>query len=254
MSKKSETSFKTKQPALKKVRTVGDISEFVLTSNGIHILYVNRPGTGVITSNILYKVGSRDESRGETGLAHMLEHMLFRQTKRNLAEGSKPSAMLFESEIGANLNANTWKDRTTYCFSYPKEHFDRALSIEAERMTELVITDETFKPEQTNVLSEFDSYAGDEKFLIATQMCPTTFHSHPYSHETIGYREDIESFTTEKLMRFYRKYYTPQNAVLIIVGDVSEATMKKSVLFHFLKCPTSETFIERVKIIEPSQE
>jgi zinc protease len=115
---------------VKKYKT---ISEYVLR-NGLTVLYMEAKGTGVITSNIVYKVGARDERAGETGLAHMLEHMLFKPTKVDLAQKIDSGAMQFERETGCILNANTWKDRTTYFFSYPKVHFARALQIEAERM------------------------------------------------------------------------------------------------------------------------
>lgn len=252
MSKKSETNTKT-TPTLKKVRSIGEITEYVLESNGLRVLFVGRPGTGVITSNIVYKVGSRDELPGETGLAHMLEHMLFKHTTFDIKRKSDPAAMRFEREVGVVLNANTWKDRTCYYFSYPKEHFNRALQIEAERMRDVVLSLKEFTPERTNVLSEFDMYGGDELFVLSMEMMGVAFQSHPYGHETIGYREDIEAYTTEKLSAFYKKHYTPEQATFIILGDIIEKEMKEGVLTHFGLIDKGTNQEKRREVREPKQ-
>ena len=250
----TDANVASKTTVFKKIKTKGGITEYQLIANGLRVLFSERKGTGIITSNILYHVGARDEARGETGLAHMFEHMLFKPTKHDVHRKSDSGSMLFEREIGCTLNANTWKDRTTYYFSYPREYFDRALRIEAERMHDLVLTDTEFKPERTNVLSEFDMYGGDEQFALSVQMSGVAFQSHPYGHETIGYREDIEDYTIEKLERFYRKFYAPNNATLIIVGDVTETEMESKVLEHFAHLKMSTTLTKREVIREPKQE
>ncbi len=251
-SKRNETTTK---PVLKKIKTLQGVTEYILPHNGLRVLYVHRPGTGVVTSNLLYFVGSRDEARGETGIAHMFEHMLFKPTTLDKAAGlADASCTHFEREVGCTLNANTWKDRTTYFFSYPKEHFDRALKIESERMHHTIMEEEEFAPERRNVLSEFDMYAGDEEFSLSVALVNAAFQSHPYGHETIGFREDIETYTVAKLKRFYAAHYTPENAVLIIVGDVSEVALKKSVLTHFGILKKSSTFAPRETFVEPKQE
>ncbi len=255
MSKRKKTNTSTTgEVSLRKIKTVGDITEYHLTANGLKVLYMRRPDTGVITSNIVYNVGSRDEARGETGIAHMFEHMLFKPTTFDAAGKKEAACMRFEREVGVTLNANTWKDRTSYYFSYPKEHFDRALKIESERMHHTILDEEEFAPEQRNVLSEFDMYAGDEQFALSVAMAAAAFESHPYGHETIGFREDIAAYTTEKLKRFYKAHYTPENATLIIVGDVSERDMKAAVLGHFGTLPMSSTFQARQVFQEPKQE
>jgi zinc protease len=255
MSKKSVTNTKIPPTIrLRKRKTVGEIHEYLLEPNGLRVLFAPRRGTGVVTSDIVYFVGSRDEARGETGLAHMFEHMLFKPTLRDLKSGTESGAMRFERETGIVLNANTWKDRTSYYFSYPTHYFERALAIEAERMHSVTLTDSEFQPERSNVLSEYDMYAGGEEFALETDMWGTAFQSHPYRHGTIGYREDIESYTTEKLERFYRAHYTPENAALIIVGDVSEAVMKRGVMQYFGPLPRSRTFTPRSVYREPKQE
>ena len=254
MSKKVSTKPRTISGYLYE-KTVGDIEVYKLKSNDLRVLYLHRPDTGTVTNNLTYLVGARDEVRGETGLAHMLEHMLFKPTKydnqHRIKEGS---AMHFERVTGAILNANTWKDRTTYYFSAPTALFDEMLRIEADRIENVVLTDDVFKPEQGNVLSEYDMYNGDPHFALAEQMCSTAYLSHPYGHETLGYREDIEDFTAEKLERFYRNYYRPDNATLMVVGDVDRVTVLEAIKKHFAGIKNPNTPIPRHTIREPKQE
>jgi zinc protease len=162
--------------------------------------------------------------------------------------------MQFERETGCVLNANTWKDRTTYFFCYPNEYFDRAIRIEAERMNGVILTDDSLAPERSNVLSEFDMNNGDPYFALSVAMCGTAYHSHPYGHETIGYREDIEQYTASALERFYRAYYRPDNAVMMVVGDVDVKTALTSIKKHFSSTKRPETTISRHSIREFKQE
>ncbi len=235
-------------------KTVGSISEYVLTKNGLRVLYKHIPGTGVVTTNITYLVGARDEQPGETGVAHMLEHMLFKPTKQDLKKKLDAGATRFEREVGAVLNANTWKDRTTYYFSYGVEHFSRVVGIEADRMREVVLADKEFLPERTNVLSEFDMYNGDPQFALSVAMTATAFYSHPYGHETIGFREDIAAYTTDKLQRFYNHFYRPNNAVLMVLGDIELAPALEEIFAHFGEIAPEPAVELRPVIIEPAQE
>ena len=238
----------------KHLKTVKDISEFELKKNGLKVLYKHIPKTGVITTNITYLVGARDEQNGETGVAHMLEHMLFKPTKADNQSKLDSGAMRFEREVGCVLNANTWKDRTTYYFSYGVEHFPRALAIEADRMREVVLTDKEFQPERTNVLSEFDMYNGDPKYAMSVETVTAAFHSHPYGHETIGFREDIEAYTTEKLSKFYNHFYRPNNATLMVIGDIELDEALKVIATNFEHLEPEAGVTERPKIVEPKQE
>ena len=250
----SKKKVNNTKPAMVRIKKKGIIVEYRLTSNGLTVLFVRKPNTGVITSDIVYKVGARDEAHGTTGIAHMLEHMLFKPTKHDIRRKTDSGAMQFERQTGVILNANTWKDRTSYFFSYPKEHFETALRIEAERMHDVILTDTEFIPERTNVLSEYDMYSGNEEFALSVPMIATAFHSHPYGHETIGFREDIESYTIEKLKIFYETYYAPNNATLIIVGDVSENEMRSCVEKYFGNLKPSQKLTARPIIREPKQE
>lgn len=237
------------------IKKVDGIEEYELTCNGLRVLFLHRSGTGVVTTNITYFVGARDEKRGMTGVAHMLEHMLFKPTKSDLKNGiGSGASMQFERETGCVLNANTWKDRTTYFFSYPSKYFPKAVRIEAERMNGVILTDKELKPEQGNVLSEFDMYNGDPNFALSVQMCSTAFHSHPYGHETIGYREDIEDYTADKLREFYCDYYRPDNAIFMVIGDIDKENALKHVHSAFKNIKKPKTQIPRFVIREPKQE
>jgi len=240
----------------KLVKKVEDISEYQLKSNGLRVIYKYIPDTEVVTSNIVYLVGSRDESYGETGLAHMLEHMLFKPTKKDKSKRLKDSeAMLFDKETGSISNANTWLDRTSYFYSFPKEYFARAMALEAERMVNLVLTDKEFLPERANVLSEFDMYNGMPEFALSVAMQGTAFLAHPYKHETIGFRGDIENYTVEKLQKFYQRFYCPNNATLIVVGDITLKEIFSEVEKNFGKIAQNKNLEkERLQITEPKQE
>ncbi|MCA9358640.1 insulinase family protein [Candidatus Kaiserbacteria bacterium] len=257
MSKKPSPTNSRKSPVagIEFVSEAAGVEEYLLKSNGLRILFHERRDTDVVTTNITYFVGARDEERGETGLAHMLEHMLFKPTANDLKNKIEDgSAMRFERETGCILNANTWKDRTTYFFCSPTEHLDRMLALEADRMQNVVLTDETLKPEQGNVLSEFDMYGGRPDFTLAVQMVNSAFHSHPYGHETIGFREDIEDYNAEKLQRFYKNYYRPDNAVMMVVGDVDKKLALELIKKHFAELKNPATPIPRFSIREPKQE
>ncbi|MEZ4195516.1 MAG: pitrilysin family protein [Candidatus Paceibacterota bacterium] len=244
----------TQSKNFKFIRTVANISEYQLRSNGLIVLYKHIPDTDIVTTNLTYLVGSRDEQIGESGVAHMLEHMMFKPTKVDLSKKKDAETLNFEREVGTLLNANTWRDRTTYYFSYPTEHFNRAIRIEAERMRDVTLTDREFLPERTNVLSEYDMYNGDPHFAINELMTCTAFISHNYGHETIGFREDISSYTIEKLERFYNHFYRPNNAVLMVIGDIDENIALQTIANNFKHIEPEPNVNVREKITEPSQE
>jgi zinc protease len=231
-----------------------DIVEYKLKDNGLRVLYKNIPDTGVVTTNITYLVGARDEASGETGIAHMLEHMLFKPTEFDKIKRQESAATLFDREVGPLMNANTWRDRTTYYFSYNSEHFERAVKIEAERMREVILSDKEFIPERTNVLSEFDMYNGDPHFALSVALYCTAFYSHPYGHETIGFREDIEAYTSAKLQKFYDHFYRPNNAVLMVIGDIDESVALETIYHEFNHIEAEPEVEKRPWIIEPKQE
>ena len=205
----------------------GSITAYELTNNGLRVLYARVPKSETITTSIVYNVGSRHEETGDTGLAHMLEHMLFKPTT---GTGTKWKDL---ENKGAHLNATTWLDRTLYYFTLPKEYLGGMLEVEADRMRNTLLTDAEFLPERANVLSEYEIQNSTPSEVLAWNVIATAFQNHGYHHDTIGWRGDIERYTTTQLKRFYDRYYWPNNATLIVAGDVDEKTLMKEVSAKF---------------------
>ena len=236
------------------IRTVKRLSEFELAKNGLRVLHMYLPGSGTITSNIVYLVGSRHEVPGQTGLAHMLEHMLFKPTHDGSGKRLKELRHKILEDTGALMNATTWLDRTNYFFTVPAAYFKKALEVEAGRMRHLLIEDKEFLPERANVLSEYEMHAGVPLDALMTAMSQVAFVSHGYGHETLGHKPDLESMTTESLRAFYDTYYWPNNAMLTIVGDIAQDDALTAVRASFRALPRSPHAIPAVRITEPSQE
>jgi len=232
-------------------KTIKNIEEYTYTKNGLKLLYVHMPGCDTVTSNIVYMVGSRHEARGETGIAHMLEHMMFKDTKDKYGKKAPAPRYIALQNKGALLNASTWTDRTNYYFVMPSEYLGDMLQAEAERMRGLILTPKEFAPEQQNVLSEYEMYADRPDFVLSTAMTAQAFVSHGYGHETIGYKSDIEHITCESLKAFYDTYYWPNNAYLIVTGDVEREKVFRLVDEHFGHIKASPTPIPQCVIAEP---
>ncbi len=241
-------------PGFTHIKTVKKISEFEFTKNGLRVLYMHIPGSGTVTSNIVYLVGSRHEERGKTGLAHMFEHMLFKTLHDGTGKKVTESAFKALEEAGALSNATTWLDRTNYFFTVPVSYFKATLELEAARMRNLLITDKEFLPERANVLSEYEMYAGMPFEVLMTKIMQAAFVSHGYGHETIGHKSDLQNMTTEYLREFYDKYYWPNNAVLTIVGDITSTEALTCVRDTIGKIRRSPKLIPATHTIEPMQE
>jgi zinc protease len=157
----------------------------------------------------------------------MLEHMLFKPTT---GKGVKWKDL---ENKGAHLNATTWLDRTLYYFTLPSEYLNDMLTVEADRMRNTLLTDDEFMPERANVLSEYEIQNSTHAEVLAWNVNATAFQNHGYHHDTIGWRTDIENYTTERLKRFYDRYYWPNNATLIVAGDIPEPELVDAVVNAF---------------------
>jgi zinc protease len=214
----------------------GNITAYTLSQNGLTVLYAHVPGSITVTTSIVYNVGSRHEETGDTGLAHILEHMLFKPTT---GKGIKWKDL---ENKGAHLNATTWLDRTLYYFTLPKNYLGDMLSVEADRMRNTLLTEKEFAPERANVLSEYEIQNSTPGEVLNWNIVATAYQNHGYHHDTIGWRSDIEHYTTEKLKRFYDRFYWPNNATLIVAGDIDEATLKQDVEKHFGHLKAGEVY------------
>src|SRR5207245_6869608 len=178
--------------------------------NGLQVLVIPDHRTPVVTQMIWYKVGSADETPGKSGLAHFLEHLMFKGTAKNPA-GRFSQAL---ATIGGQENAFTTADYTAYCQRIAKEYLPLVMEFEADRMTGLVLTDENVLPERDVVLEEFNMrVANSPDARIGEQVAAALFLNHPYGRPVIGWRQEIEKLDREDALAFYRRFYTPNNDV-----------------------------------------
>jgi zinc protease len=216
---KARQSKKSSVPGVTFVRELGGISEYRLESNGLQILLAPDITTPVAGVMLTYRVGSRNEATGYTGSAHLLEHLLFKGSKRfNRKKGGVLSEML-ESK-GARVNASTWYDRTNYYEVMPKEFLPTALAYEGDRMRNAYILESDRVTEMPVVRSEFEIFENRPFEVLNDHLWTSAFRSHPYHHPVIGWRSDIENVSIEQLKRFYQDFYRPENATLTIAGDI----------------------------------
>lgn len=183
--------------------------------NGLRLLLLPDPSTPLISYHTWYRVGSRNERPGKTGLAHLFEHLMFGATQNH------PSGE-FDRELermGAETNAATWLDWTYYHETFPPEAIDLVLEFESDRMQNLVLTEEVVSREKSVVANE-RRYRVEDRVdgYLDELLYKTAFEVHTYGHPTIGWMEDIEGFTLEDCLEFYRTYYSPTNAIVVVVG------------------------------------
>ena len=198
---------------LTELSTVEGITEYSL-SNGLSVLLFPDQSKEQITVNITYLVGSRHEAYGETGMAHLLEHLVFKGTPNH------PDIPKELSDRGAFPNGTTWLDRTNYfeTFSATEDNLEWALDLEADRMVNSFVSKEDLDSEMTVVRNEFESGENSPGRVLNQRVTSAAFLWHNYGNSTIGSRSDIENVPIERLKAFYKKYYQPDNAVLIVAG------------------------------------
>lgn len=210
-----------------------DVSEHVL-DNGLKLLVVNRPGVPLVSTYIWYKVGSIDETPGRTGMAHFLEHMMFKGS-RNYKVGEVDKVTV---RNGGSNNAFTSNDYTGYYFDLPKSRYEEGLKIESDRMRHLTLDLAEFEAEKKVVQSESDISADDPSSQLWEEMNGKLFGpTHPYSHPVLGWPQDIEDITRRDMRLFYDKHYHPNHATIVMVGDISSEEALASVNEHFGSIP-----------------
>src|SRR6201989_938293 len=194
--------------------------------NGLQVLVIPDHRTPVVTQMIWYKVGSADETPGKSGLAHFLEHLMFKGTAKHPA-GEFSQTVL---RIGGNENAFTSVDYTGYFQRVPREQLASMMDFEADRMTGLVLKDENVLPERDVVLEEFNMrVANNPDARLTEQIMAGPYLNHPYGRPVIGWRQEIEKLSREDALAFYRRFYAPNNAILVIAGDVDAKEVRPMV-------------------------
>jgi zinc protease len=198
----------------RKIATIEGITEYEL-DNGLRVLLFPDASAPRVTVNLTVLVGSRHEGYGETGMAHLLEHMLFKGTPQH---PDVPKAL---RDHGANFNGTTWVDRTNYFETLPAgdENLEFAIRLEADRMVNSYVKREDLASEMTVVRNEFEAGENSPQGILMQRMMGAAYEWHNYGKSTIGNRSDIERVPIDKLQGFYRKYYQPDNAVLIVAGN-----------------------------------
>jgi zinc protease len=199
-----------------------EVSHFKL-ANGLELVVVPDRRTPVVTHMIWYRVGAADEEPGKSGLAHFLEHLMFKGTAKNPA-GRFSKAL---AEIGGRENAFTASDYTGYFQRTSSEHLKTLMEFEADRMTGLVLTDDVVAPELKVVLEEWNQRVGNSPGArLGEQIEAALYLNHPYGRPVIGWRHEIEKLNREDALAFYRRFYTPNNAIVVVAGDVRAETVK----------------------------
>ena len=231
------------------VTSVEGISEYTL-GNGLRVLLFPDPSKDTFTVNLTYLVGSRMEGYGETGMAHLLEHMLFK--------GSPKHPKIWEEleQRGAANNASTWYDRTNYFETLPAkgDNLTWALDIESDRMINASIAQADLDKEFSVVRNEFEIGENDPSEILSERMWSTAYLWHNYGKSTIGSRTDIEKVPATSLKRFYKKYYRPDNAVLTIAGKFEAAAALDLIGKQFGPLANPPAPIEPTYTTEPVQD
>jgi zinc protease len=195
-----------------------------------------------------YKVGSRDEAPGHTGVSHWVEHMNFKGTTNIPREKVKGII----EEFGGSWNGYTWIDQTTYLETATRDALDRMLFIEAERMANGLYEPAECESERTVIISELEGGENDPDQLLEMEVNAAAFKAHPYGQPTIGWLSDLQRMTRDDLYGYYRRYYVPNNATLVVVGDVDPEDVIRRANRHFGAIPPG-TVPARVLSVEPAQ-
>jgi zinc protease len=232
-----------------RITSVEGIYEYSLP-NGLHILLFPDQSKQTITVNITYMVGSRYENYGESGMAHLLEHMSFKGTPnhRDISQELK--------KRGASFNASTSYDRTNYFETLPATDQDLKwmLDFEADRMVNSFISKKDLDSEMTVVRNEFEMGENSPLGVLRERMMSTAYLAHAYHRSVIGYRTDIENVPIERLQVFYKNYYQPDNAALTVAGNFDESKALDYIVETFGKIPKPQRTLTKLYTLDPAQD
>jgi len=209
----------------------------VTLKNGMKVLLKEVHTSPIISSWIWYRVGSRDESTGKTGVSHWTEHMQFKGTKKFPANVLDKAI----SREGGRWNAATSRDATHYYETMPADKIDLALQLEADRMTNSLFNKKEVASERTVIISEREGHENEPLFRLTEAVQQTAFRVHPYHHEVIGDKADLHTITRDDLYDHYRRYYVPNNAVLSVAGDFETKIILKRIKELFEPIPNGAT-------------
>jgi zinc protease len=235
---------------VERVTSVEGITEYRLKSNGLRVLMFPDQTKQTITVNITYLVGSASENYGESGMAHLLEHLVFKGTPRH---ANIPQEL---TSHGARPNGTTWTDRTNYfeTFAATDENLNWALDLEADRMVNSHIAKKDLDSEMTVVRNEFELGENSPFGVLLERTMAASYLWHNYGKTTIGARSDLENVPIERLQAFYRNHYQPDNAVLLVAGKLDEPKALALVDKYFSPIPRPTRPLPKLYTQEPTQD
>src|SRR5258706_5387621 len=216
--------------------------------NGLTVLIQEEHTAPLASVWCWYRVGSKDERPGLTGVSHWCEHMNFKGTT-NIPRDQVKGII---EQFGGSWNGYTWIDQTTYLETASKDALDRMLFIEAERMANGLYHPDDCESERTVIISELHGGENDPDQFLDQEVVATAFKAHPYRHPTIGWLSDLQTMTRDDLYGYYRRYYIPNNATLVVVGDVDADEVLRRVEHHFGPIPAGAV-PDRIGTVEPEQ-
>jgi zinc protease len=234
---------------VEKVTSVEGITEYKL-ENGLRFLIFPDATKNTVTVNITYLVGSRHENYGETGMAHLLEHLVFKGTPRH------PDIPKELASHGTRPNGTTWFDRTNYfeIFSATEENLRWALDLEADRMVNSFIAKKDLDSEMTVVRNEFEAGENSPNRVLLDRTMAAAYQWHNYGKTTIGSKADLENVPIDRLQGFYKTYYQPDNAVLLVAGKIDEPKTVELVNEYFGKISRPARQIQKTYTLDPVQD
>jgi zinc protease len=234
------------------VRSLGGIDEYRLDSNGLTVLLAPDRSAPVVTFEVTYQVGSRNEVTGTTGATHILEHMMFKGSEAfNDAKGNSIKQML--ERVGGQFNASTSFDRTNYFATIGRENLEAYIAIEADRMRHLWLHEADRQAEMTVVRNEYERGKNDPENVLLEEVMEAAYVALPYHHPTIGWRSDIEHAPIAKLREFYDTFYWPNNTTVTVVGDVETEQVLGLIKKYYGAYPHSPAPIPPMYTEEPAQ-
>ena len=197
--------------------------ETFMLDNGMQVVVVPNHRVPVVTHMVWYRVGSADEATNESGIAHFLEHLMFKGTKKR--KNGEFSEIVARN--GGRENAFTSTDFTAYHQTIAVDRLELVMEMEADRMTNLVITPDQVEPERQVVLEERRSRVENEPgSILREHLNATLFMSHPYRNPVIGWKHDIEGLDIDRILAFYKRWYAPNNAILVVAGDITAEKLR----------------------------
>ena len=219
-----------------------------ILNNGLTVITKEIRQLPIASFWVWYRVGSRNESTGTTGISHWVEHMMFQGTPTI----GKGDIFRMVSANGGVLNGFTWLDYTAYFETLPSHRIDLAIAIESDRMVNSLFLPDEVERERTVIISEREGSENNPTYLLGEEMTATAFMAHPYGHSVIGWKSDLQAMTRDDLYDHYRTFYAPNNAIVVAVGDFDTEAMLGQIREKFEPIPSGPE-VPAVRTTEPPQ-